>query len=238
MTARLRADSRNREVSLSLGRSFSNHLSSVARAAGVVLAVGWMISACGRASPSAAESGPYEGTPLEGLAPDFQLIDQTDVSMRMSDFRGQVVVLTFMDSRCREVCPLTAIHLRKASQDLGDQASMVVFMGINVNVGANRVSDVAETTRKWRLDEIPTWHFLTGTAEELEPVWKSYDVAVVPAQQSGGELIHTPGVFLIDPQGERRWYISTPMDEAGNPLGMAPLSELLVRHIRELLPVR
>lgn len=197
-----------------------------------------LTAACISPSLAAVASDPYEGTPLEGQAADFKLLDQTGARVRLSDFRGKLVVLTFMDSQCQEVCPLTAIHLRKAALELGDQASMVVFLGVNVNVEANGLMDVAETTRKWRLDEIPTWHFLTGSAEELEPVWKSYDIAVVPAQQAGEELIHTPGVFLIDRRGEKRWYVSTPFDDAGTPRSTAPLSELLVKHIRELLPMR
>lgn len=222
----------------SFGQPFSKHPVKVARIAAAVFVVAWLSAGCTAPSPATVISGPYEGTPLEGQSPDFQLLDQTGATVRLSDYRGKVVVLTFMDSQCREVCPLTAIHLQEAARDLGDQASMVGFLGINVNVEANRVSDVAETTQKWHLDEIPTWHFLTGSADELELVWKSYDIAVLPPPQSGGELSHTPGVFVIDPQGEKRWYISTPMDEAGNPLGMAPLSELLVKHIRELLPAR
>jgi len=47
--------------------------------------------------------------------------------------------------------------------------------------------------------------------------------------------VHTPGVFLIDQRGNKRWYVSTPMDAAGNPLESAPLSELLLRHMRSLL---
>ena len=191
-----------------------------------------LIGAC--ASPSSPTDTPrnYEGTVLDRPAADFRLVDQNGATIALSDFRGQVVALTFMDSQCREVCPLTAAHLRAANQMLGDDAASVVFMGVNVNVKANTVADVMAITSKWRLDEIPTWHFLTGSAEELEPVWKAYGVAVAPGQ---GEIQHTPGVFLIDRSGQQRWYVSTPFDKAGTPQGTAPLSELLVKHIRELL---
>ena len=192
--------------------------------------------ACVAGAAAPVESGPYEGTELTGPAPDFQLIDQDGDRVSLSDFSDKVVVLTFMDSRCRQVCPLTAIHLVEAARDLRGQASMVIFLGINVNAEANQVSDAAETTRKWGLDEISTWHFLTGDAEDLQPAWTSYHIAVVPAE--GGELVHTPGVFLVDQSGELRWYVSTPMDETGAPISTAPLSELLVKHIRGLLAGR
>ena len=190
-------------------------------------------TACTAQSTPPGSSKVYEGTALDGPAADFRLVDQNGVTLALSDFRGQVVVLTFLDSQCQDVCPLTAVHLRTASQMLGDEAASVIFIGINVNVEANTVTDVMATTQKWRLDEIPTWHFLTGSAEELEPVWKAYDITVLPQEQ--GEITHTPGVFLVDQTGHKRWYISTPFDEAGTPQWTAPLSELLVKHIRELL---
>lgn len=87
----------------------------------------------------------------------------------------------------------------------------------------------------WQLDEIPSWHFLTRSVEELEPVWKAYDVAVVPAEEEEGELLHTSGVYVIDQTGQKRWYVSTPFAETSSPLMTAPLSELLVKHIQNLL---
>ena len=56
----------------------------------------------------------YEGTELAGSAPDFQLLDRNGASVALSNFLGNMVVLTFLDSRCTDVCPLTALHLRLA----------------------------------------------------------------------------------------------------------------------------
>ncbi len=111
-----------------------------------------------------------------------------------------------------------------------NSASQVAFIGVNVNVEANKVSDVAEITKTWHLEEIPSWHFLTGNREDLTVVWKDYGVAVFPSAD-GKEIMHTPGVFLIDPLGQKRWYISTPYSTDLT----LPLSELLLKHIREIL---
>ena len=201
---------------------------------GVAIALILSSSACaGGATPTDA-AGAYNGTALDDLASNFRLVDQYAVSVALSDFRGQVVVLAFLDAQCREVCPRTAAHLRTANQALRDDARSVVFLAVNVNIEADKTADVETATRKWRLDEIATWHFLTGSAEELEPIWKAYHILVIRAS-ADEELVHTPGVFLIDPTGRQRWYVSTPFDDAGTPQWTAPLSELLVKHIRELL---
>ena len=178
---------------------------------------------------------PYEGTELSGEAPDFQLIDQNNSAVNLSDFRGKIIVLTFMDSKCTDTCPLTAAHFREAYRQFDqNETKQVVFLSVNVNVEASSVADVLETTRAWHLDEIPSWYFLTGNHEELEPVWKDYGVSV-ERNPDGNSTMHTPGTFLIDPLGQKRWYISTIVSGEGNMELALPLSNLLVKHIREIL---
>jgi protein SCO1 len=199
------------------------------------LAISFILFSVSRngALPSNA-AGAYQGTALDTPAPDFRLVDQNGANVALSDFRGKVIALTFMDSQCADTCPRTAAHFRQVYQTLGDRAVSVVFIGVNVNLKANHVIDVMLTTAHWQLTEIPTWHFLTGGAEELEPVWKAYDVMALPPSNEDPALVHTPGVFLIDQAGQKRWYVSTPYDETGGSQVSAPLNELLVKHIHEL----
>jgi cytochrome oxidase Cu insertion factor (SCO1/SenC/PrrC family) len=176
----------------------------------------------------------YDGTELSGEAQDFQLTDQNDALVSLSDFRGKVVVLTFMDTKCQDTCPLTAAHFREVYRELKpDEVSQVVFLGVNVNVEESTVEDVSEATHTWRLDEISSWHFLTGTHEVLEPVWKDYGAAAAHSLD-GNSIMHTPGTFLIDQFGQKRWYISTPFSNEAVDLTL-PLSELLLKRIHELL---
>lgn len=176
----------------------------------------------------------YEGTKLDGEAVDFQVTDQHGSVVDLSDFRGNVVVLTFMDSKCTDTCPLTAVHFREVYRELTPtEAAQVVFIGVNVNVEQNDVSDVLEATRNWRLDEIPNWHFLTGSQEVLAPIWKYYGVSATHSQDSSA-IMHTPGTFLIDKAGQQRWYVSPPPGDDPDNLPL-PLSELLLKYIREIL---
>jgi len=181
------------------------------------------------------DAPPYEGTELSGVAPDFTLLDQSGSVIRLSDFQGNVVVLTFMDSKCKDTCPLTAVHFRETYRQLDkNESDQIVFLGVNVNVEVHSVAEVLETTRAWHLDEIPSWHFLTGSSAALEPVWKAYGVSATHSPD-GNSIMHTPGTFLIDPSGQERWYLSTVISGKGNAELALPLSELLVKHIREIL---
>jgi cytochrome oxidase Cu insertion factor (SCO1/SenC/PrrC family) len=177
----------------------------------------------------------YEGTELSGEATDFQLTDQNGDTVSLSDFQGKVVVLTFIDSKCTDTCPITAVHFREVYKQLEKrEADQVVFLGVNVNVEASTVKDVMETTQAWHLDEIPEWHFLTGSHEELEPIWKEFGVSAIHSHDTSS-IMHTPGTFLIDRSGHQRWYVSTLMPGEGDVDLSLPLSQLLLKHIHELL---
>jgi cytochrome oxidase Cu insertion factor (SCO1/SenC/PrrC family) len=144
-----------------------------------------------------------------------------------------VVALTFLDSQCRDVCPLTTAELITAWLALDAAARKeVAFVGVNVNDQANEVSDVAAASQEWRMAEIPSWRFVTGTPQDLRVVWEAYPIEVQPAPE-GDAISHTSGIFLIDASGELRWYVSVPL---GEPAWSGPrLAEILVQRIRELL---
>jgi cytochrome oxidase Cu insertion factor (SCO1/SenC/PrrC family) len=193
-----------------------------------------------RSNNPSGQSPIYEGTALQGSAPDFLLFDQNGSPVALSDYHGRIVVLTFLDSRCKDVCPLMALQFRQAFEQLkqsGTDVSRIVFLGVNVNTEANSSEDVTKFTKEQGLDSIPTWHFLTGTAAELEPVWKVYAISVTHDEKSG-EIVHTSGIYLLDQKGQKRWYISFPIADQGDSATaqkIPTLSDLLVKQIQRLL---
>lgn len=198
----------------------------------ILLFIVFVIAACSNTSKTDEVIEGYGGTALDEVAPDFELRDQSGQIIHLSEYRGKIVVLTFFDSQCHDVCPLTGYQLVQTYQALGELSDAVVFMSVNVNLEANTLEDVSAASQHWGLDEIPDWHFLTGQAEELEPVWAAYHIEVVLSEE---DITHTPGVYIIDPQGQLRWYISTPFVTAGTPAPSRPLHELLLLRIEQIL---
>lgn len=172
-------------------------------------------SGCLPASPGGGSSsgGDYTGTDLGGdPAPDFQLTDQRGEAVALSDLRGKVVALTFLDPRCIDICPITALELRRAATVLGpDNAGRVAFIAINANEAASP-ADVAAFTEQQKLDQIPGWRFLTGPPPRLAAVTRSYFVYAEP--KADGRVDHTTGIFLIDAQGKWRRYLDVPPEQA------------------------
>lgn len=176
----------------------------------------------------------YEGTKLdqlEGPAPGFRLLDQKGASVSLADFRGKVVVLGLLDPECTDICPIYAYHYRLAYQALGQDAARVAFLAFNSNDQKTSVEDVMAATRKWGVDEIPTWHFLTSSPEELRAAWKAYGMVAssLPKPDRPDEKAHSSANFVIDQSGRRRWYLSTNFE------GAPPLSALIVKHVKSLL---
>src|SRR5438105_2900370 len=72
---------------------------------------------------SSAPAAGIEVMPLHGVpAPNFSLTNQFWRPVTLSQFRGEVVVLTFVDDHCTGLCPLTAEMLRGVQSALGAQA--------------------------------------------------------------------------------------------------------------------
>jgi len=147
------------------------------------------------------------GFPMTGnLAPDFTLTDQLGHSVTLSSLRGHEVVLSFIDARCKTLCPLTAQIMYDARVRLGPSAaSRVELVAVNANPTATSITAV----QAWSINHgmLHQWLFLTGTAQQLQSVYHVYNVYV---QVSSNELVeHDPIMFIIDAQGHERLYFET-----------------------------
>lgn len=209
-----------------------------------VLAGLFALSGCGDRSTSndatndadaASDARSYSGTELSGPAPGFTLTNQNGESISLSDFQGDVVVLTFLDPNCTDICPLTTLHFAQAQAKLDEPlADGVAYLAINVNAEFNSVDRISLASEKWRSANLDRWHFLTGNPDVLRQVWADYGVVVQPNPDKANEVIHTPGVYLIGPDGQRHWYVSTPLSSAEWEALNLPLADLLAERIRDL----
>jgi cytochrome oxidase Cu insertion factor (SCO1/SenC/PrrC family) len=129
-------------------------------------------------------------------APDFTLVNQFGQPMSLSQFRGRVVLLSFEDSECTTVCPLTTRSMVIAKELLGKAGDSVQLLGVDANPDATAVSDVKAYSEAHGM--INQWDFLTGTVPQLKRVWQDYNIAV---QVEAGQIDHTPALYVINQQG-------------------------------------
>jgi cytochrome oxidase Cu insertion factor (SCO1/SenC/PrrC family) len=144
-------------------------------------------------------------------APGFTLTDQTGRIVSLASLRGRAVVLEFMDPHCTDICPIVSQEFIDAYRDLGDRASQVAFVAVNVNRYHLQVADVAAFSAEQRLTTVPSWHFVTGPYTNLQAVWQAYNVEV-DAPSPSADVIHSSVMYFIDPSGQER-YVANPMDD-------------------------
>jgi protein SCO1/2 len=136
--------------------------------------------------------------------PDWTLTDENGDLFRLSDQRGNVVLLFFGYTSCPDVCPTTLATWRKIHEALGDDAQRVRFVFVTVDPERDTAERLGMHVHAFNPDFIG----LTGTPEELEPVYRAFDVYHEKDTSSGsalGYLVnHTATTFVLDPQGQWR----------------------------------
>jgi protein SCO1/2 len=152
------------------------------------------------AEPAALPSLYGQATWRAGLraAPAFALRDRTGRSVSLASLHGRTVVLAFLDSQCKQACPLEgrmlAAALRQA-RGIGHPQLLVV----SVDPAGDTPSSVARASHKWGLPAGTIW--LLGTHALLKPVWDAYQITVEPVS---GDIMHSTAVYLLDRRGYER----------------------------------
>jgi protein SCO1/2 len=115
---------------------------------------------------------------------DFKLTDQYGREFRLSDVRGKPVFLFFGYTNCPDICPLVLYKMAYAIKQLGPQADRIAFIFITQDPWR----DTPDILRAWvaRFDERII--MLTGSPEELEPVWKAYSATPLYTDAKGNPI--------------------------------------------------
>lgn len=145
-------------------------------------------------------------------SPDFRLNDARGESVALSDYRGKVVVLSFLYTNCLDECPLIASKLRSVANQLGDSMKQVAYVAVSVDPEYDTPAAVQEFLQVHNLDG--KMRYLIGTKEQLEPIWKAYYVGTLSNASSVNPVAHTTRTLIIDKQGNQRIELGTIFDPA------------------------
>lgn len=194
------------------------------------------VTAAGRSqpqsSPAMAQPASVDpGAPLDNHpAPNFTLTNQFGQTVSLSDLRGKVVVMGFVNGAGNTVSPLMAVIMRNVRYDLGSHSSAVQFVAVNANPVATAVPSVYHWSQTYHM--LHVWQFLTGSSSALQTIWHHY---FMQTNVIRGSLInHTPGVFVISPQGRESWVYLNSASPSDAAIG-AQVHNIL-EHVIPLLP--
>jgi protein SCO1/2 len=174
-------------------------------------------------SSSSTTSSGFQGTDLGGTpAPNFQLTDQYGKTISLAQFRGEPVIVTFLYTHCPTICPLTAEHIHTSLLQLGPDAHKVGVLAVSTDPKGDTTSAALNFSIAHNMQTY--WHFLTGTQQELAPIWTSYSVYAQAVQQTQ-TVNHSTALYLIDKQGKERVY----MDDSFQPAQMTANLKILLK---------
>ena len=136
-------------------------------------------------------------------APAIELQQADGQTFRISDQNGKVVLIFFGFTSCPDVCPTTLAELNLALDDMNADPEDVQVIFISVDPDRDSPEKIQEYVERFN----SSFTGLSGSLEELQPIWGEYGVfrEIVPGSTAMDYTVnHTARVILIDPQGNMR----------------------------------
>lgn len=169
-----------------------------------------------QAEPVSLQSVAEEQAQLDA-APAFELTNQDGQRVRLSDFRGKVVLMHFIYTQCTTVCPLENLRLKEVYDALEEPLRDDLVL-ISVSFDPLDTPEVLNEYASARGYDLPGWVFLTGSEEEIRQVTSDYNVFYALAVESSAheegtgshtqahgdharQFMHGGGQVLIDRKG-------------------------------------
>ncbi|MDQ6699622.1 MAG: SCO family protein [Acidobacteriota bacterium] len=137
---------------------------------------------------------------LNASVPDFSLTDQSGRQICLSDFRGKVVALDFIYTRCPlpDVCPrLSANFARLQRRFAAELGTGFVLLSITIDPLYDTPEVLTKYAKLWKADPAG-WHFLTGSPEEIGRVAAGFGMLYWPEE---GSMTHTSQTGIIARDG-------------------------------------
>jgi protein SCO1 len=144
---------------------------------------------------------------VDSDAPDFALQDADGKTVRLSDFRGKVVVLHFIYINCPDVCPLHAERIAEIQSmvNITPMKSEVEFITITTDPKRDRGQALRDYGAAHSFDRV-NWTFLTAAPDQPEDttrkIAKAYGLDFTDAHD--GAQMHGIVTHVIDQGGRLR----------------------------------
>ncbi|MDP3722540.1 MAG: SCO family protein [Candidatus Omnitrophota bacterium] len=147
---------------------------------------------------SATESGKTD------QAYDFRLVNQDGQAVRLSEFRGKTVLVSYIFTRCPmpSMCPLVTSKMKQVqaavNKGLKDR---VVLVSISFDPAYDTPEVLKEYGERYGAD-FSNWQFLTGDVAEIQAA--AQDANVIYEDMGEGNFTHNMNTVLIAPDGTVR----------------------------------
>lgn len=148
--------------------------------------------------------------PVPGDAvPDFKLLNQSDRTIGLKSFRGKVVVMTFIYTRCplADYCPRMSRNFAQIDKALAEDKTLYAKTHL-ISVSFDPAYDTPKVlksygeayTGKYVNETFQHWDFAAPPVAELPRMEQYFDVGVTPGEN--GTLQHSLSTAVIGKDGK------------------------------------
>jgi protein SCO1/2 len=146
--------------------------------------------------------------------PDFHLLNQSEKQIRLSQFRGKVLLMTFIYTRCplADFCPRMSRNFAQIDKTLAADPELYkkthllsVSFDPEYDTPAVLRSYGSSYTGKYTNETFAHWDFAAPNKADLAPVLRFFDVGATPEKDR--TITHSLSTLVIGPDGKVfKWY--------------------------------
>jgi protein SCO1 len=132
--------------------------------------------------------------------PPIELTNQHGDLVKLSDYAGEVVLMTAIYSTCSTACPMIMFQAKRVIEGLSDaERADLTVMAISLDPERDSLESMAAAAAVYGMDA-PKFHFLNGDPKEVNKILDQLSVARLRNQKTD-EIDHVSMYFLIDRDG-------------------------------------
>jgi protein SCO1/2 len=107
----------------------------------------------------------------EGYMPNLPVVTQDGKTLRFYDdlIKGKIVIISFIFTRCTDICPITTARLAQIEEKLGDSVGRDIFI---YSITVDPENDSPEKLKAYAeaFHAGPGWKFLTGKLADIRAI--------------------------------------------------------------------
>jgi protein SCO1/2 len=174
----------------------------------------------GKGSPGTTQRIPEKGEAV----PDFGLVNQDGKIIHFSNYRGKVLLVTFIYTRCPlpDFCPRMNENFRavqKLLQDVPGSTERAEFLSISFDPEHDTPAVLKHYASRYKKpapgEKSFDWQFAAPAAKDLPEIAQFFGLMYQPEE---AQIVHSLSTTLIGPDGRvEKWYSDnewTPADAA------------------------
>jgi protein SCO1 len=161
----------------------------------------------GATTPASKTDAPREAQPGEAV-PNFTLINQDGRPIRLEQYRGRVLLLTFIYTRCPlpDYCPLMNSNFAAVDKELKKTAAVydkthLLSVSFDTEYDTPKVlkSYGAALTENYTKETFSHWEFATGASEEIRRLGQFFGLTYY---KESNQIVHGLRTAVITPEGK------------------------------------